>query len=1725
MSFRALRFISSAFIFLTALSAIASAASRSNISLPLTFEENMGQAPQQYLFLSRHNHIEAMFLPNGVDFSLSETTGRSQHLALRLVGSSKDARIGSSGRTEGRSNYLLGVDPSRWIQGIPNYSRLKYQGVYPNIDLVFYGNSDKLEHDFQLAAGADPSRIAFEFKGVKEFSLSNEGDLQLHLDDGVLVLDRPVAYQMTSTGRNAVDAAYKIGFNGTIQFRIGKYDHTLPLVIDPALSYATYLDKLSLGVSAIATDGTGSTYIAGYTFSSSYPATAGAFQSACKACPTGPTVFVTKLNATGTAEIYSTFIGGSSYNQPFGMAVDANGNAVVVGYTQSTDFPVKNPIGSGTVGTGTQFGFISSLSPDGSTLNYSSLLGGGSQAFQSSTTIANAVAIDANGNAYVTGTTDSPVFPTTPGALNSGTPQYPASIAFVSKFVPTGTLAYSALIGNVEPQNGGGGLIGVEAIAVDPQGSAYITGGAGTLWPTTANAYATQIPGPSPFRGVFVTKLSPDASSLSYSTFLGTGGGTEIVLDSNLDAIVIGDPDSASFPVTANAYLSTLKDCCAFLSKVSPDGSQLLYSTFLGSATGSGSMNAMGLGMDPNGNIWVSGSTTDSRYPMLKPLQSVFPSSSLPSNTGFVSEFDPSGTTLEFSSFFGGLSPGVNAIALDSTGKAHIAGTTVSGTYTTPGAFLGTVTPPPQFVQYTYGYAALIDPAKDSPAVCLTQSTLSFGFVPVQKNATRTLTVTNCGTSDLSISSIQSSDPTFSAPANTNNCGSAIIPNSSCTVGIAFTPTSAINYSATLTFTSNASIPTISLLASGTGAVPVATITTNAISFSPLLVGQTSGLFSVFVQNTGKDVLTVDLTNTVISGDFAYSSSGCSSVQPGALCLLQVTFSPTQAGTRTGTLAIVTNDPANPTKVVNLSGTGYASYPIPTITSFDKPTIPTGSSKVTIQVYGTNFFPGSVVRINEKDQQTTYVSGTTISATVDPTLRTNLGELSVTVFNPSPGGGESTASVLTLYQTLLINPSFVLSVPATNLLYAAIPASSANNPNTVIPVDPTTGTQGTPIPVGKDPRLLTASSDGKYLYVALYGDQTVQRINLQTAAVERTFPFSPNPFCTSCSILGATDLQAVPGAPQEVVLAQGSMISLYNDSGLVNYVPTQYVQQINPPITAFAFAGNPASIFALPFTYVKNSFFTTVNLADSGLSYTPVTGTNFGGNNTTGNGLASDGNLLYTSAGQVWNPATQSEVGTFPVTTYNSTSYPNDRNMTLDSSLGEIYVIGDQAYGNSSSAVVLSVFGTKSLTLTGTLAFPLIGYPYVTSLVRWGSNGFAFIAAGPGLTDQELYLGRSSIIAPQTVNAVPTLSGLSPSSATAGGGAFTLTLNGSNFLTGSTVSWNGNMLPVTYVSGTQLTASVPASDLAQIGTAQLTVMNPAPGGGTSSAQVFTIMAAIPQFASSASSVSFGNIAQGASSSAQAITLTNTGTAVLSLSGITASGDFSQTNTCGGTLAVNATCQVSIVFTPTAIGQRTGTLTVSDNATGSPQIVTLSGTGVQPLTLGVGTGGSTTTTVASGQSATYNLSLSSSPGFSGTVALTCSGAPQNATCSIVPSTVTLPGGGSANFAVTVSTSAQTAYLEAKPDTIVAGLGLFSLFTAPIFLLIRKGLPTRKWTSTQIQMLRAASALLIALTACSSGSKGSSPPVSPAVTPPGTYALTVTAAAGNTTVSQKLTLVVQ
>jgi hypothetical protein len=226
------------------------------------------------------------------------------------------------------------------------------------------------------------------------------------------------------------------------------------------------------------------------------------------------------------------------------------------------------------------------------------------------------------------------------------------------------------------------------------------------------------------------------------------------------------------------------------------------------------------------------------------------------------------------------------------------------------------------------------------------------------------------------------------------------------------------------------------------------------------------------------------------------------------------------------------------------------------------------------------------------------------------------------------------------------------------MLYAAIPASAPVNPNTVIPINPATGVEGTPISVGNDPLFLAASSDGSCLYVANQTDKTVQRVNLTTGTVERTYPYTPDIYCSSCTTPSALDLETIQGSPQEVLLSQGSILSLFNDAGLVNYVPsTGACCYADPDFGSIALAGTPLSVYGLPFSF-GGGYFQVANLTSSGLQYTRPTGSNSGPNTTTGTQVISDGTFLYTSAGQGWNPATQTDIGSFPVTSINITSYP-----------------------------------------------------------------------------------------------------------------------------------------------------------------------------------------------------------------------------------------------------------------------------------------------------------------------------------------------------------------------------------------------------------------------------------------------------------------------------------
>lgn len=1320
--------------------------------LPIVFEPNLQQADSRYRFITHQNGLAIGFLDRSLEIRLATKDGGAKALQIAFEGAATGTASGEQ-LLPGRVNYLRGNDPSAYRRGIPTYAQVRYSSLYPGTDLVFYGNGTRIEHDFVLAPGANPKAIAMRFSGGGDLVLTPEGTLRIGAQQGAIEFHKPVAYQETTEGRVEVAAAFRLA-GSRVGFEVGKYDRSFPLVIDPVLDYSTYLADASVDLVTLTADAAGNSYIAGLAFDPAYPVTPGAFQTTCAGCGNTPDVFVTKLSADGSGQVYSTFLGGTGYDQANGVAVDSSGNAIVIGFTQSQDFPLKNSVTTPTVGPGSSSAFVTSLSADGSALNYSSLLG--------SNSAATAVAVDANGNAFVAGTTSGSDFPVTPGALNAPKQNVSDGRVFVTRLLPAGALGYSALIGNPTPQNGGAGPTGASSIAVDANGNAYVYGRSGILWPVTPGAFQSTVPGPSPFAAPFVSKVAPDGASLVYSTFVGNGFQTlTMALNSNGEAILTGlDPDP-SYPVTPDALVSSLPPFVsgAWLTKLNSTGTGLVYSSFLTS----GDVSPRGLTLDPTGNIWIVGRTSDAQFPLIHPFQSFLPISNFSRVSGFIQQFDPTGKQLLFSTYFGSATQfsEVDGIAADAAGKIHITGVANVDLQTTPGSFHPTVTPKAPATSGVFGFAAKIDPSAAAPAMCLPK-TVSFGLnfftdTTVGQSTTTSLAITNCGTQPLLLASVQSDSPLFTI--DQSQCVAALAPNDSCNLSVTFTPVSPVFSTANLRLTFNTPMPLTVLPMSAQGVVPVINVFGSPI-FDPVLVGQPAPPRTLFLENIGGAPLHIDVAHTTITGDFTLDLPDCNAPVIGnTVCLLTVKFTPQAAGTRTGTLTIVSDDPVHPVLTIPASGVGVATYPVPAITSLGSPTMAVGSSNPRLFVIGTNFFPTSVVRIAGQPQATTYQSFSGLSVAVDPALLTSMSELPVTVVNPSPGGGESAPATLTVYQKLLVDPTSVVAVPLRNLLYASVPSSATSNPNSVIPIDPSTGNTLTPIAVGKDPQALAASDDGTYLYVGSRGDQVIQRIDLNTGAVDRTFPYPPGGLILGNFIV--SEMHTVPGSPKSLLVALGStggvggVVALYNDGGLVNSVPdlTQFFGGVD--VSDFAFT-DPSTAYSLPFTSAT-PFFNIFKVDAAGLHFTPVTGNNAGGNNTTGFSLISDGTLLYTKAGQVWDPVSKTQVGTFPVLAINPTSFPNLHDMVMDKAKGQFFMVADQT-GNGSIGDVLTAYDLKSLAVTATVEFPDLNDALPHNLVRWGANGFAFISTGTSFNDTALYILRSSI-ASNSVGPAVTLSG------------------------------------------------------------------------------------------------------------------------------------------------------------------------------------------------------------------------------------------------------------------------------------------------------------------------------------------------------------------------------
>jgi Beta-propeller repeat len=569
--------------------------------LPLGFEANQGQTDARVKFLSRTRDY-SLFLtadeavltlrakaeknatqrlsagklrfvsgPRFSDATISAKPDagaappaeRAAVLRMKLRNANPTAKVSGVDGMAGTSNYFIGNDPAKWKTSVATYAKVKYEGIYSGIDLVYYGNQRQLEYDFIVSPGADPHRIAFDIAGANKIRRDAQGDLVLSMSEGDIRWHKPVVYQVNDGARHQIAAHYAITNTNRVAFEVAKYDATKPLYIDP-LIYSTYLGGSSFdGAYAIAVDSAGSAYVTGSTNSFDFP-----IKNAFQTTTPGWDAFVTKLDPTGSALVYSTYLGGNGGAVGNGIAVDNAGNAYVIGLTGS-GFATMNPL-QPNYGGGQTDAFVAKINAAGSALIYSTFLGG------SGPDDGSGIAVDSAGNAYVTGGTNSTDFPTKNPfqAANGGGAV--ASNAFVAMINTAGSaLVYSTYLG-------GDGGAGGSSIAVDSAGNAYVTGSAEANFPTQ-NAWQPAFGG-----GVdaFVTKFNPTGSALVYSSYLGGSGfdyGSGIAVDSSGDAYVTGSagPD---FPVTPGAFQTAYGGGTsnAFVSKINAGGSALVYSTYLG---------------------------------------------------------------------------------------------------------------------------------------------------------------------------------------------------------------------------------------------------------------------------------------------------------------------------------------------------------------------------------------------------------------------------------------------------------------------------------------------------------------------------------------------------------------------------------------------------------------------------------------------------------------------------------------------------------------------------------------------------------------------------------------------------------------------------------------------------------------------------------------------------------------------------------------------------------------------------------------------------------------------------------------------------------------------------------------------------------------------------------------------------------------------------------------
>lgn len=826
--------------------------------LPLAFEANQGQTDSRVKFLARGAGYTLFLTGSEAVLVLKPDAKTEKHrpmtddvVLMKLVRANSQSLVTGIDELPGRSNYFIGSDPEKWRTNVKSYAKVRYHDIYPGVDLVYYGKQGRLEYDLEVAPGADPGAIRLALTnaggGSDSLQVEENGDLALDIHRPGFRFHQPVIYQISGfprgEARTPIEGRYKLVGNNQVSFELGWYDKTKPLVIDPALEYSTYL-------------------------------------------------------------------GGSQDDVASGIAVDSTSNVYVAGSTCSVNFPIVDGVQSGFGGytgvcsSSSLFGniaggdaFVVKLDPTLSTVLYSTYLGGGGD------DVANGIAVNHSGSAFVTGSTcsnGSSAFPTTSGAFQT---TYAGGFspctrdrgdAFVTELSPSGSeLVYSTYLGGASGDTG-------NAIVVDSSDEAYVVGTTcSSNFPTTLGALQTSYKGDGgkcdagPFGDVFVTKLNSKGSALVYSTYLGGSSGDTgyaLALDSSENTFIVGSTYSKNFPVTAGAYDTKCKGCAtalsqAFVSKLNSTGTALEYSTYLGGSNGLEpcSACATGVAVDSSGNAYVVGLTSYKDFPILHAFQSAYAAGA---HDQFVTKLNSTGSSLVYSTFVGGAGDdGATAVAVDTLGYAYVRGNTNSTNFpTTPDAFqlaCGAGCP-----VGTYDVTlSILAPS----GLSLTYGTYLGGSQTDFAKAAQTLVLDNGADPGIYLTGFTNSTdfPVSTNAYQKDPAGSydAFVTKFNLASNVSFSP-SGLNFGSEKVHT----------------AAPPQTITLSNIGKIAL------SLYSIKI--AGKD-----------SADFEYITTCSETVAAETSCSITITFTPSAAGTRSASLVINDNGGNSP-QHVSLIGSG-----------------------------------------------------------------------------------------------------------------------------------------------------------------------------------------------------------------------------------------------------------------------------------------------------------------------------------------------------------------------------------------------------------------------------------------------------------------------------------------------------------------------------------------------------------------------------------------------------------------------------------------------------------------------------------------------------------------------------------------------------------------------------------------------------------------------------------